>query len=157
MNLILRLLYVLITARRRPKLAIDQTTSELTLITMTPNDLDLNLHVNNGRYLPLCDLSRIDLFVRTGLLRLMLQRGWRPIIAEHTMIYRKSLGVFKKFKATMQLTHWDEKYFYMTHCFSIGDKIIAVGTSKGVIRDKNGVIPPVEVVAALQILNDETN
>jgi hypothetical protein len=31
-----------------------------------PNDLDLNLHVNNGRYLALADLGRIHWFVRTG-------------------------------------------------------------------------------------------
>jgi len=59
-------------------------------------------------------LNRVDLFIRTGLARVMLEHGWMPIIAEHTMNYRKPLGVFKRFKATMHLTHWDEKYFFMT-------------------------------------------
>jgi len=61
-----------------------QAISELTLLTL-PNDLDINLHVNNGRYLTLCDLNRVDFFIRTGLARVMLARGWVPIVAEHTM------------------------------------------------------------------------
>lgn len=67
------------------------------------------------------------------------------------MNYRKPLGVFKSFTATMQLTHWDEKHFYMTHRFSVGEKTIAEGTSKGVVRGKQGVIPPTDVIAAVII------
>lgn len=132
----------------RPRLPVGVATSKLTLVTL-PNDLDINLHVNNGRYLTLCDLNRVDLFIRTGLARVMLKRGWIPIIAEHTMNYRKPLGVFRKFTATMHLTHWDEKHFFMTHCFTINGKIIAEGTSKGVVRGKAGVITPDEVLAAI--------
>ncbi len=148
MNLFLRLFYVLGTSLFRPRLPAGAATSELVLLTF-PNDLDINLHVNNGRYLTLCDLNRVDLFIRSGLARVMLKRGWMPIIAEHTMNYRKPLGVFKRFKATMHLTHWDEKHFYMTQRFSIGEKTIAEGTSKGVVRGKQGVIPPTDVIAAI--------
>lgn len=148
MNLYLRLLYVIMAALVRPRLPAGLATSELELLTL-PNDLDINLHVNNGRYLTLCDLNRVDLFVRTGLARVMIRRGWTPVIAEHTMTYRRPLGVFRRFRATMHLTHWDEKYFYMTHVFSIGGKIIAEGTSKGVVRDAHGVVPPEGVLAAL--------
>ncbi len=148
MNLFLRLFYVLAASFFRPRLPVGQATSELTLLTL-PNDLDINMHVNNGRYLTLCDLNRVDLFIRSGLARVMLKRGWMPVIAEHTMNYRKPLGVFKRFKATMHLTHWDEKHFYMTHRFSIGEKTIAEGTSKGVVRGKAGVIAPAEVIAAI--------
>jgi acyl-CoA thioesterase FadM len=133
----------------RPRLPVGPTTSELTLLTL-PNDLDINLHVNNGRYLTLCDLNRVDLFIRTGLARLMFKRGWMPIIAEHTMVYRKPLGAFKRFKATLQLTHWDEKHFFMTHRFSINETTIAEGTSKGVVRGKDGVIAPADVIAAVR-------
>ena len=148
MNLFVRLLFVLVSSIFRPRLPVGEATSELILITL-PNDLDINLHVNNGRYLTLCDLNRADLFIRTGLARVMLKRGWMPIIAEHTMTYRKPLRALKKFKATMHLTHWDEKYFYMTHCFSINEIIFAEGTSKGVVRDKNGVVAPGDVMAAV--------
>jgi acyl-CoA thioesterase FadM len=148
MNLIFRLLYVLITSFFRPRLAVGPSTSTLALLTF-PNDLDINMHVNNGRYLTLCDLSRVDMFIRSGLAKVMWQRGWMPMVSEHTMTYRKPLGAFTRFQATMELTHWDEKFFFMTHRFSIGDKLIAEGTSKGVLRGKNGVIAPQEVIAAV--------
>lgn len=148
MNLYLRLLYVLVGSVFRPRLPAGKASSELTLFTL-PNDLDINFHVNNGRYLTLCDLNRVDFFLRTGLARVMLAQGWMPIIAEHTMTYRKPLGAFRRFKATMHMTHWDEKYFFMTHVFTINEKVIAEGTSKGVVRGKNGVVAPEEVIAAI--------
>jgi acyl-CoA thioesterase FadM len=148
MNLYLRLLYVVVASVFRPRLPAGKATSELVLVTL-PNDLDINFHVNNGRYLTLCDLSRMDLFMRTGLVRLMIMRGWMPVIAEHTMSYRKPLGAFRKFRATTHLSHWDEKYFFMTHNFAINGKIIAEGTSKGAVKGKDGVIPPHDVIAAL--------
>jgi len=49
----------------------------------------------------------------------------------------------------MQLTHWDEKHFFMTHRFSINEKTIAEGTSKGVVRGRGGVIAPADVIAAV--------
>jgi len=148
MNLFLRLFYVLLASVFRPRLPVGPATSELTLLTF-PNDLDINLHVNNGRYLTMCDLNRVDLFIRTGLARVMIKHGWMPIIAEHTMNYRRPLGIFKRFKSTMHLTHWDEKHFFMTHHFTINDKTIAEGTSKGVVRGKDGVISPADVIAAI--------
>lgn len=153
MNLFIRLFYVLITTLFRPRLPVGPAISELALMTM-PNDLDINLHVNNGRYLTLCDLNRVDLFIRSGLARLMVKHGWMPVIAEHTMKYRKELGVFRRFKATMELTHWDERHFFMTHRFTIGDKLIAEGTSKGLLVGKQGVVAPHVVIAALQASQD---
>jgi acyl-CoA thioesterase FadM len=152
-NLYFRLLCVLIASFFRPRLPIGAATSELSLLTL-PNDLDINLHVNNGRYLTLCDLNRVDLFIRSGLVQLMRQHGWMPIVTEHTMNYRKQLGVFRRFSATMHLTHWDERHFFMTHRFAVGDKVIAEGTSKGLLLSKQGVIAPDTVIAALQASRD---
>lgn len=153
MNLFVRLFYVLITTLFRPRLPVGPSTSELTLMTM-PNDLDINLHVNNGRYLTLCDLNRVDMFIRSGLAKLMVKHGWMPVITEHTMNYRKQLGVFRRFKASLELTHWDERHFFMTHRFTIGDKLIAEGTSKGLLLGKQGVVAPEVVIAAMQARRD---
>ena len=46
-----------------------------------PNDLDLNMHVNNGRYLALADIGRIHWFVRTGVLRVARQQKAYPAVA----------------------------------------------------------------------------
>ena len=149
MNLIFRLIYVCVYSLFRERLAVENSQSHLPMMVL-PNDLDINLHMNNGRYLTLCDLNRVDLFIRTGLLRTMRKRKWFPVIAEHTMSYKKSLHPFERYTAELEVTHWDDKYFYMTHTFSTAERVVATGTSKGAIRSRSEVIKPAEVIIAVE-------
>ena len=151
MNLIFRLFWVWLISLKRERLPIEGSESRLTLRVL-PNDLDLNLHVNNGRFLTLADLSRVDLFIRTGLIALMRKERWAPIVTEHTMVYKKPLKLFQKFELVMQLTHWDERQFYMSHQFIVGDRVIAEGKSVGVLRGREGVIAPALIVERLHAL-----
>ena len=149
MNLIFRMLYVYLLSLFRERLPIGQGRSHLSLRVL-PNDLDINFHMNNGRYLTMCDLSRVDMFIRTGLARTMLKHNWIPVIAEHTMVYKKPLGLFQRFVLLMDITHWDEKYFHMKHTFLIGDRVMAEGTSRGCIYARGtGVVSPEEVIATV--------
>lgn len=143
------MIWVWLLSLRRQRLPVGVAESRLRLITL-PNDLDLNLHMNNGRYLTIADLSRVDLFLRTGLVSVMRKEKWVPLIAEHTMSYKRSLKLFQKFEAVMQLTHWDERCFYMSHQFLVGEKVVAEGRSSGVIRGQDGVIPPERVLERLR-------
>jgi acyl-CoA thioesterase FadM len=149
MNLYIRLLTVLIRSLFKPKLPPGIASCDLSLRVM-PNDLDINFHMNNGRYLTICDLTRMDFFFRTGLLGTMKKNKWVPVIAEHTMTYKKSLRIFQKYDVYMELKNWDDKYFYMSHVFKQGDRLIAEGTSKGAVLSRSGVIPPQEVIIAVK-------
>lgn len=149
MNLILRMLWVWFLSLRRERLPVGVAESRLRLITL-PNDLDVNLHMNNGRYLTIADLSRVDLFLRTGLVSVMRKEKWAPIISAHTMDYKRSLKLFQRFEAVMQLTHWDDRHFYMSHQFLSGERLVAEGTSVGVIRGREGVIAPARVLERLR-------
>ena len=144
------MIYVFLASFFKERLPAGAADSILTLRVL-PNDLDINLHVNNGRYLTLCDLTRIDLFIRTGLAKVMIKKGWIPIVAEHTMTYRKPLKVFQRFELKLSLTHWDEKFFYMTHTFTRDGVTVAEGTSKGTVRARSGVVPPAEVIEAVKL------
>ncbi|MEE9310400.1 MAG: acyl-CoA thioesterase [Cocleimonas sp.] len=148
MNLYFRLLLIYLQAKRASPITLDNLSNQLNL-TVLPNDLDISLHVNNGRYLALCDLSRFDLFVRSGLLEVMRKRKWMPLVAYHDMQYKASLKVFQKFSLEMHINDYDSKYFYTDHTFMRGDKIIAKGVSHSVIRGREGVIPPQDVVDAV--------
>ncbi len=148
MSLFFRMLYVLLLSRRRERLPVVGARSVLRLRVL-PNDLDVNLHMNNGRFLTICDLNRVDLFIRTGLARLMMREGWRPIIAEHTMTYRKPLRPFQRYEAVMEVVRADERAFHMTHTFLVDGRVAAEGTSVGVVRGKGGVIAPDEVLRRL--------
>lgn len=150
MSLIFRMLYVYILSIFRERLTPENLVSVLRLRVL-PNDLDINFHMNNGRYLTICDLNRVDLFIRSGLMKAMFKRNWVPVIAEHTMTYKKPLSLFQKFDVKLEVTRWDGKYFYMTHTFNQADRIIAMGMSKGCIYARNkGVVSPVEAMAAVK-------
>ncbi|ETI62110.1 acyl-CoA thioesterase [Marinomonas profundimaris] len=145
MSLIFRMILLLIASKFKPSLPIKHPKNSLSLRVL-PNDLDINLHMNNGRYLTICDLSRVDMFIRTGLARTMQKEGWMPVVAEHTMKYKRSLKPFQKYEVTMEITGWDEKYFHMIHTFFVDDKVVAEGTSRGCVISKTGTIPPEEVI-----------
>jgi len=150
MNLIFRMLYVLVISWFRERLSVENSVSKLSLRVL-PNDLDINFHMNNGRYLTICDLNRVDLFIRTGLMKAMFKRKWIPVIAEHTMIYKKPLGIFDSFDVELAVDHWDEKYFYMTHTFIRGGRVVAEGISKGCVYARGmGVVSPVDAIAAVE-------
>jgi acyl-CoA thioesterase FadM len=150
MNLIFRLCYVFILSLFRERISADNLVSQLSLRVM-PNDLDINFHMNNGRYLTICDLNRVDLFIRSGLLKAMFKRGWIPLIAEHTMTYKKPLNMFEHFDVSLKVTRWDEKYFYMEHIFSNAERVVAEGTSKGCVYARGvGVVSPADAFAAVE-------
>ena len=143
------MLYILLASYFKDRLTIDKPINSLSLVVL-PNDIDINLHMNNGRYLTICDLTRVDMFIRTGLAKTMIHEKWMPVISEHTMIYKKPLKLFRKYKVKMQIIDWDDRVFNMIHIFTIGDRIIAEGTSKGVIVGKNGVVSPDEVMRMVE-------
>ena len=145
MNLILRMLYLLAVSIFKHRLPIEKPKNSLTLRVL-PNDIDINMHMNNGRYLTICDLSRVDMFIRTGLAKTIVKEKWMPVIAEHTMQYKKALKLFQKYEVRMEITGWDEKFFHMIHDFIVGDRVVAQGTSQGAVVSENGVVPPEEVM-----------
>lgn len=145
MNLIVRMISLLIKSWFKPGLPIDKPANTLSMRVL-PNDIDINMHMNNGRYLTICDLSRVDMFIRTGLARTMINEKWMPVISEHTMKYKKPLKMFQRYEVSMQVTGWDEKSFYMTHTFVVKDRVVAEGTSLGVVVGHGGVVAPALVI-----------
>ncbi len=150
MNLIFRMLWVIARAFFLPRLEMSNFVSSLKLRVL-PNDIDINFHMNNGRYLTICDLNRIDVFARSGLLKAMFKRNWIPVIAEHTMTYKKPLDLFRKYEVKLEVMKWDEKFFYMTHTFTVGERVVAEGTSKGCVYARGkGVVSPADAIAAVE-------
>ena len=151
MNLYLRLLMLMMKSVKLEPMLTNTPADLCNTITtrIYPNDLDINLHVNNGCYLTLCDLSRFDLFIRTGLAKLMIKNKWNPIICSHEMNYLRPLNLFDKITIKMQCEHWDEKYFYFKHEFFKKGKLVAHGTSKALIISKQGSLTPEFVLDAV--------
>ncbi len=159
MNLLIRVLYVFVSSFFKPKIADILAPSHLKLCVM-PNDLDFNLHMNNGRYLTIMDLGRLDLILRTGLFKIMVQQKSVPILASAKIRYRLSLDPFQKYTLQTQILGWDEKWFYIEQRFLMGSgpkqgEVAAIGLVKGCFFNSKAqsTVPSTDVLSAIGYQN----
>ncbi len=118
MNLWLRLIWYVLTAWRRPKLAVPEGVSRLAL-RVWPTDLDTSAHLNNGRYLTLMDLGRLDLMVAGGLWRAVLRHKWTPIASAVKIRFRRELRLFQRFEIATRIVAWDDTNVVLEQLFVI--------------------------------------
>ena len=114
-----------------------------------PNDLDLNLHVNNGRYLALADIGRIDWFVRTGALRLARRQNALPVVGDAIAKFRRDLKVFQTFQVHTRLIGWDDKWGFLEHRFVRKGRVLGVVAIRGVFKGPDGPLAPGALLAGL--------
>jgi len=148
MNLYVRLIGILWSAlfRRRNIGALETAVLEFRVM---PNDLDPNWHVNNGRYLTLMDLGRIDLTLRMGFLRLVFSDRWMPVLGGAMITFQRPLKLFQRYTLHTRLAGWDEKWLYLEQYFESDGKRVATAVVKGLIRGRDRSIPTVEVMHAV--------
>ena len=140
MNLYFRLIWIIIRSFFKPR--IDFADEIVLNLCIWPNDLDINRHLNNGRYLTILDLGSIDLFLRSGVLMRAIRNGFRPMIGGLIVTYRKSLSLFERFTLTMQLEAWDYRWNYFKFEFQkLDGQLSAAGYFKGARVSKNGFVP----------------
>jgi len=140
MNLYLRLIWIIVRSFFKP--SIDFADKVSIVLRILPNDLDLNRHLNNGRYLTLLDLGSIDLFLRSGVLKRAIRKGFRPMLGGLIVTYRKGLSLFERCILTMQLAAWDERWNYFRFEFRNSDgHLSAAGYFKGALVSKKGLVP----------------
>ena len=132
------------------------STSKVDLLATTrvnlrvwPNDLDLNVHVNNGRYLALADIGRIHWFVRTGVLGIARQHRAFPIISDLIAKFRQSLKLFQSFEIHTRLIGWDRKWGFIEHRFVRKNRVIGVVAIRGVFKGPGGPVEPGVFLAGL--------
>jgi acyl-CoA thioesterase FadM len=149
MNLLFRLLGIIIESFFRRKL---HPLSESVLhLRVLPNDLDLNIHMNNGRYLSLMDLGRLDLLIRTDLAKALVRHRWQPLVGAVNVRYKMSLLPFQKYKLKTKVVGWDEKWFYIEQRFERRNRTIAVGLVKALFRGDHRNISPQETLRLINV------
>lgn len=140
MNLWMRLLRYLILARWRPALVLPAGVS-VTRFRAWPSDLDPSMHVNNGKYLSLMDLGRLDLVVGGGLWRPVLRNGWTPVALNILIRYRREIKLFQRFRIETRLLTWNETHVVMEQVFVLeggarDGQVAARALFKGGIYDR---------------------
>jgi acyl-CoA thioesterase FadM len=114
-----------------------------------PNDLDFNVHVNNGRYLALADIGRIHWFVRTGVLEVARQHKTWPMIGDAIAKFRRDLKVFQRFEIHTRLIGWDGKWGFLEHRFVRDDRVIGLVAIRGVFKGPAGPLDPGVLLAGV--------
>lgn len=140
MNLWMRLLAYLTLARWRPAIALPHGTSRLGF-RVWPHDLDTSLHLNNGRYLTLMDLGRLDVMVASGLWRTVLRHRWTPVASAIKIRYRRELRLLQRFYIDTRIVAWDDRTVVMEQKFLFAGgpnagQIAAHALFKGGIYDR---------------------
>jgi acyl-CoA thioesterase FadM len=147
MNLIFRLLAVALASLRRPRLSpLDESVVRFTVL---PTDLDVNGHMNNGRYLTLMDLGRVDLLLRTGIVGVMRRNRWSGVVASVAISYRRALNPFQRYELRTRLVGWDERWFFMEQRFTRRGELCAYGMVKIQFARRGGRVPPREMAETI--------
>jgi acyl-CoA thioesterase FadM len=149
MNLWLRLIFVVVRAIFRSKANLFDTT--VLRLRVLPNDLDFNGHVNNGRYLALADLGRLDYVIRTGSAAIAIKLKALPIVGDAMGKFRKDLRPFEGYELHTRLLGWNDKWTFMEHRFVRSGRVCAVVVMRGLFLSRSGRIAPTDFLRALNL------
>jgi len=142
MNLFIRFIWLLLKRVVISK-PIDLFSSCTTRFRVNLMDLDLNFHMNNGRYLSIMDLGRFDLMLKSNSFWKLTKAGYYPVISSESIRFRKSLQLFQPFDLVTKIESWDEKDFYIAQQFMHKGQVVAEGFIKGrfLQRGRKGSVP----------------
>ena len=146
MTMRLRTALTVLRARRRP--AVDIHDPAALPLRVWPNDTDLLHHMNNGTYLSVMDLGRLDLLTRAGLWKVMRANGVYPVVTSETISFRKSLLPRQRYTLHTRIVGYDAISVYVEQRFTVDDEIYAVGFVRGrMLRRGGGALTMAELGA----------
>ncbi len=150
MNLYLRLIWTLLRAWRLPKLVIGEPFERQ--FRVLPNDIDVNLHMNNGRYLSVADLMIVEFFARVGFLKVLMRHRWKPVLGGTIITFRKQLKLGQKYRLRYQWVGADTHWNYLRFEFlTLDGTLCATGYSKGAALSRDGLVRNERSLEALGI------
>lgn len=150
MNLYLRLFWLLIRLPFMKKVSDPLAKTTLTMRVL-PNDLDFNMHMNNGRYLTIMDLGRFHLTYLNGILMPCLKRKWLPVLGSAKIHFIKPLNIFDQYQLDSRVIYWDHKWIYLEQNFYKKDQLCATALLKALFVGKDGKIHTDDILALLKV------
>lgn len=148
--MIWRMIWVLIASQFAPyadPFAITEVS-----FTVLPTDVDILMHLNNGRYFTFMDGARLNAITRTKLLSTLNKNKLYGVVASEMIRFKQSIKLFERFTVSNQLVAWDDKYVYAVHKFKVKGKLCAFALVKiRFIHKQKGVVSPAYVFSLLGI------
>lgn len=141
MNLLFRLFWTWLARSWRSR--VSAAGPCVTPFRVWPTDLDLLFHMNNGVYLSILDVARVDLMYRSRLMGPLRAKGWFPVVVAETIAFRRSLKPFDRFDVVTRLIGWDDKATLLEQDFVRRGEVVATAIirSRFLVRGGGSVAP----------------
>lgn len=134
------------TGGRRPSLWDEARTP----FRVTLTDLDPLRHVNNGKYLSMLDLGRLDLMLRSGFWSAIAERGWYPVVSAQTITYKRSLTLGQRFELVTRVLGVDDRAVYLEQTFVRRGAVVARAVVQArFLRRSGGTVPMTDLLDAV--------
>ncbi len=148
MNRWLRFLWLLLVVRRRSPVPAFGPCRTPFRVWFT--DLDVFRHMNNGIYLVIMDLARLDLMIRSGLWQKLKANGWYPVVVAETVQFRRSLNLFERFEIETRVLGWDDKAILLEQRFVRGEEVVAHALVRArFLKKSGGTVAPRDLAMAV--------
>lgn len=122
-----------------------------TTFRVLPSDLDLLMHMTNGRYLSILDAARIAYMSETGLWRGLRARGWHPVVVAQTISYRRPLTLGTRYRVRTTIIGVDARNAYFEQEFHVGERTHATAVVAIRYLDRTGGSVPPDRLLALDV------
>lgn len=137
-------------ARARQGVLVPATEAVSSRFRILPHDIDINLHLNNGRYLQLIDLNRAEWLIRTGIWDVIRRNRWRPILGSTAVQYRRELRLWDVAHIETRLLGWDQRWTYLEHRITCDHgRPVALAVAKAGFRSRGRWVNPDDLRAQL--------
>ena len=143
----LRLIRTVVGATRRPPLA--PTDESRIRLRVSLGDVDFYPELNNGRHLTMTDFGRMDLAIRTGLLRTLVRRRWGLTVAGSSLRLRHRIPLWARFELTSQVVGRDRLWFYLHHTTVHRGRTCSAALVKAGVSSRDGLVPVDRVLQAV--------
>lgn len=147
MNLVFRLLWLRLTVGRKPPLGFDDVDRLPMRARWT--DLDQLRHVNNGVFLSMMDLGRVDLMIRTGVWKKLMDAAYYPVVAAQTITYRKSLQWRQRFVLETRMAGFHDRALFVEQRFVVDGEVYARAFVKARFLKRTGGTVTVDELNAI--------
>lgn len=127
------------------------TTKDKSIIKMRvlPNDLDLNMHMNNGRYPTIMDIGRTEYTIRLGLHKVIMKEKLGAVAGGVNITFLKPLNLFASYELHTKVISWDNMWFYIEQQFVKNEVIMAHAIAKVTFMKGRKKVSPDYVLSKL--------
>ena len=106
---VLRLVRVIAQSKFQKKVSFDSAHNECIHLMVLPQDIDLFMELNNGRYVTLLDLGRFSYGAKVNMGSFLKKNKWSLTIVGTYNEYRHRLRLFQRFILETKIIGYDEK------------------------------------------------